>query len=266
METKRFLKVLFIVIAAVVFMYASAAIPMTYRQVENVCAMSRVIGDVNGDGKGDLVAIGGIYDAQSIKVFAWYDVTPTSFIKHPINNTQLDNMGYNGDADLADLDNDGDLDIITIDTKKGVAGYVKIFINPGNLGSNPNAVWPVQVAHTVAGVWEMKDVEVADFDKDGKLDILMCDNARGDPNYATMYVLYQNAINSWQIVSYRKTQTEGLAVGDMNGDGRVDAVIGGAYYRNPGGRSASWAFVGIDNQWYGHAIGWPSDCTMADSQ
>ncbi|MFC1504808.1 FG-GAP repeat domain-containing protein, partial [Spirochaetota bacterium] len=262
MELKKALKALSVLFIVLSFSFLSAELPtFTYVPIENACAMSRVIGDCNGDGKGDLVAIGGKYDDQSIIVFAWYEYPDLT--KHNINMTELSQMGYNGDADMADMDGDGDLDIITLDTKKPV-GTVRIFLNPGNLLGNPNETWPVKIAYTVNDCHEMKDLEIADFDQDGKLDIGFCDNKKlTTGNIARMYVSFQNSMDDWTTKSFSKRQTEGLAAGDVSGDGLVDLVIGGAYYKNPGDRTSSWSFIQIDSIWYSEPIGWPKACTMA---
>ncbi|MFC1504372.1 FG-GAP-like repeat-containing protein, partial [Spirochaetota bacterium] len=265
MEFKKIIRVLIIAILAVGMTASLNAVTFEYKQIEAVDAMSRAIADVNGDGKGDLIAVGGTYQGQNIAtVLHWYKYPGLE--KYPINEALRTGgqFRYTGDLATADIDGDGDIDIITVEncpTCGSTSGRLLILVNPGNLGSSPSTQWQLITAHTVWNIHELKDLEIGDLDKDGKLDILFCDN---EPPSARMHVAYQNNINSWEVHSFSKTQTEGLDIGDMDGDGDLDAMIGGAYYKNPGWRSSSWSFVGIDSvPWYDNGIGWPADCTMA---
>ena len=83
------------------------------------------------------------------------------------------------------------------------------------------------------GNW-VHDLEVADFDGDGLPDVLTHGNGT--------HIWYQNAPDNWterDLSSSDKTK-EGIGIGDIDNDGRIDFVQGGWWFKNPGTRMDNW--------------------------
>ena len=84
---------------------------------------------------------------------------------------------------------------------------------------NPPVAYPVEYAG-----WG--DLAVGDINNDGLLDVIVLS---GGGVYATLGVLIQNPDGTFGAVTYYGSiddrMAEGMAVGDVNGDGRNDIVI-----------------------------------------
>jgi hypothetical protein len=172
----------------------------------------KAMGDVNGDGKPDLI-VGGL-------TLVWY--RNPDWQKLPIATASNE---FTTDCQVRDINGDGRLDIVTGD---GNGASNVIWLENLNGGSS----WS---RHTIGthGNW-MHDVEVADFDGDGKLDVITQGNGT--------HLWYQNGPDAWvdrNLSSIAKTN-EGIGIGDVDGDGRIDFVQGGWWFRNPTSRTGTW--------------------------
>lgn len=145
-----------------------------------------------------------------------------------------------GDLETADLDADGDMDVLGIKhpgewTDAGATAELFWYENdngswlPHAIGTAPDAV---------------KDVSFADFDKDGKMDlsVLTFDEH-------TLSIFKQNDKDDWTRVQFIENEAlhEGMAVGDIDGDGYLDIVATAFAYYNPGGNlEEPWQEENID--------------------
>ena len=174
--------------------------------------------DVDGDGDEDIVAD----SADEQKIF-WFEAP--NWTKHLMANT------HTGGCDITygDIDNDGDIDVV-----QPVQNTYRMFwlANPSAGGGDPTQTWTATQIGTY-NEW-LKELETADFDGDGKLDIVYRTEAK-------LEVLFQNTPTSFTKVTISARGHEGLDVGDVNGDNEIDIVIAGYWYQNPGGSSARTA-------------------------
>jgi type 1 glutamine amidotransferase len=167
-------------------------------------AWMKNIADLNGDGRPDLVVAG----AQGPVV--WYrnpDWKPFTIATSAASES--------GSA-VGDVDRDGDADVVV-----GTTWYE-------NRGGQ--RVWkPHQL-----GVGGTHDIVLADFDRDGKLDVAM----RGETGSA-VEIFFQRGKDSWRRVRLDPGfGRNGLDAGDIDGDGFPDLAVGGLWLANPGKRAA----------------------------
>ncbi len=171
----------------------------------------KIVGDINGDKRPDVI-IGGQNGP-----LVWY-ANPTW------TKSVIAAGGYNTvEGEAGDLDGDGDMDVIL--------GGTFWYENPRPDGDPAKDPWP---AHRIATL-RAHDVEVADLNDDGKLDIIVRDQSGFGHNAGNRAVLfYQVSPTNWTRREISCPHGEGLKVTDLDGDGKPDVIIGGRWYENPG--------------------------------
>ena len=166
-------------------------------------AWGKAVGDLNGDGRTDVVVgsrEGGLY---------WYQ--NPSWTKRTISG----GAAIEEDMEVVDLNRDGRRDVVAV-----VPGGLTLFANRG--GS-----WAAQ--RLVQGTY-LHDVEVVDLDRDGKLDLVGRDQG-GSGN--RLHLWRQSSLTSWQKTTIDlPTGGEGLRVADLDRDGRRDLVIPEYWFKN----------------------------------
>ena len=204
-------------------------------------------GDVNGDGHADVVALCGGKHANS-SIFAWFEAPSTiqgTWKKHGLgNDSQL--RSFLGSCKLYDFDGDGDLDLaLSSDNHSGSTKACDLYVyeNPGP--SRVTGSWNYQRVTSRTQPWHhVNDMAVDDMDQDGKPDIV-CRSLV--PN--TIHIFFQNNMGSWTRKSINTgiDQSEGLAVGDINGDGTPDIEFTGYWLKAPSSpRTGSYSKLKID--------------------
>jgi hypothetical protein len=187
----------------------------------------KIVGDLNADNKLDVV-IGG-----SKGPLVWY--------RNPDwKKSVIAEGGYNTVAGAAaDIDNDGDLDI--------ALGGVVWFENPGPNGNPSKGPWRAHEVEKRRG----HDLLAADLDGDGKVDLVMRDQSSfGSKTGHSIFLYKQEGPDKWTPRELRCREGEGVAIADLNGDGRPDIVIGGSWFENSGDLlEGPWTEHGFSTEW-----------------
>jgi hypothetical protein len=187
---------------------ALSGIPFKYVVVDEhgpVDPWLKTVGDLNGDQRPDLI-VGG----NSGGGLAWYE--NPDWVQHIIAAEGQ----FSTDAEVADVDNDGDNDLIVL-TVSDIRWY-------------ENPTWQVHIIDNRV----LHDLEVADFDGDGKVDLVGRNQGEFGQRGDELHFYRQNSPTSWSHRALPITDGEGLKVADIDQDGDLDVVINGSWFENPG--------------------------------
>jgi hypothetical protein len=186
-----------------------------------------LVADIDGDGRPDVVMMG---DGRTkLDALCWYSIPADPrqpWVRHPIGPPVHGAITPNG---VADLDGDGDLDIVRADTWfENKDGKGREWIPHQNIPMGRKGPFGVCVR-----------TAVADLDGDGKLEIVIADADIEDSKVAIL----RNADGKggrWTKTELPQSFTYGslhaLAVADFNGDGKPDIVVNEQEELLPSGR------------------------------
>lgn len=214
-------------------MSGAAGVTLLTRQPDNSFVSSAVtpeyageleVGDVDGNGRVDVVAFGG----TTVRV---YHQTQAGWTQ----TNHATGASWRGEGvDVADVNGDGRADVIATASGNRPSSFVSVMTQNASGGLETPVLYPV------ADIPE--PVESADIDGDSRTDVV---TAHG--GWSTLSVLRQQgdgtlatpATSSIPYASHYNNQG-GLALGDINGDNQVDAVLadynhGLVVLRNAGG-------------------------------
>ncbi|MGR8978523.1 MAG: FG-GAP-like repeat-containing protein [Gammaproteobacteria bacterium] len=165
------------------------------------------IGDVNGDGRSDVVVGNSKFSIQIFLQDANGDLTPSSI--YPTQNSTVIKIG--------DLNGDGLLDVAGIGHGTSTAS---VLYQNGDGTLAP----PVSFNAPHGG---FDDMDIGDINDDGKNDLVVM-SGQGYA-YDNLAILTQNAGGSFDPVVFYDlgfdVNTSGLGVGDIDGDNRNDVVV-----------------------------------------
>jgi hypothetical protein len=208
----------------------------------------RTIADINKDGLQDVIVLKQSrgYGLVTPGWLGWYEAEKggKSWKKYVIEDNDL--LG-SGDLDVADLDNDGDIDVLSFEgdeTSKDTTARTYWFENPG-LAKMKTEKWK---KHFIGNNPEfVKDVEIADFDGNGLKDV-----ATVTYWHHALEIDYQVSKNKWEKVAFKITNIhEGMHIGDIDGDKDTDIALNGYWVQNPGkGKRIGWEIHNINDKWH----------------
>jgi hypothetical protein len=162
-------------------------------------------GDVNGDGKMDLVVT---TNAGLIVLLGNGDGTFQSPILTP-------DLGFLVSVAVADFNGDNKLDVAVSATFNGVEVLL----------GNGDGTFQLPFSYSVNGPGV---VQVADFNRDGKTDLAVASDGNGFTGDVTVLLGHGDGTFSAPVVYGSALGGIGLASGDFNGDGKIDLAVGGS--------------------------------------
>ena len=194
-------------------------------------------GDFNGDGRSDILWRNMSPTApDSGKLYLWLMNGPTVIAGTGYPNSQADFTWQV--QDVGDLNGDGKADIVWRNVGPGAStGALYVWLMDGRTIIGATFLDPISTD------WQIQSV--ADFNGDGKSDILWRNMNPSSPDTAKLYVWLMNGPTVIAGTGYPNSQAdftwEVQAVGDLNGDGKADIV-----WRNVGpGASTGALFLWI---------------------
>ncbi len=182
----------------------------------------KAVGDLNGDGKLDLIAGG-----RTSGGLVWYE--NPGWKKHRIAGGK-----FGTDGEVADMDGDGDPDVVALEHDPP---RIVWFENPG---------WKPHIA----GHQRLHDIEVTDFDGDGDLDLVGRNQGAFSAKGDLLHFYRQESGGKWSHGILKIPDGEGLRLADLDGDGDADAVVERHWYENTGDPlSAAWPAHRYAGEW-----------------
>jgi hypothetical protein len=186
--------------------------------------VSLAAGDLNGDGKPDLVTANTITPPSLLINSTFAGSSEPTFV--PVLDPSIGG-GYAADVATADLNGDGKLDVVLADSYS-LSTSVNFMLNTSAPGASLPSFGPVE--GVLVGPQPLTRVAVGDLNADGRPDIVVSTDrimvavlinttapGAAAATFAPPVVLYTSG-----------GQVSGIAIGDLNGDGRPDLAVAGA--------------------------------------
>ena len=200
------------------------------------------VGDIDRDGLPDIAVFEGGKHNKGTQYFAWFEAP--HWKRHDFHT---DKPGtFIGDTEMADINDDGWLDIVVPRDNHSVgAGDLYWYENPGH---GAKGEW---IRHVIyrdqSDTFHQGDIEIADMDNDGKLDVVCRHLGR-----RRVRVCLQNSADDWTTRSFDVRDREGMKLADVDRDGVMDIVLNGFWWAGPAGgwRHGTYEEYVIDTDFY----------------
>lgn len=246
---------LLVISTSAAFAAENAPVPFQIHTIDENADMwwARVLVDLNGDGLIDIAlqnnnARGGW--------LGWLEASDggKKWKRNIIAETAPNGEAFaSGDLDAGDIDGDGDIDIIAV-----------AHTGEWDDGGGPSTIYwyenPSWKAHKIGeAMGFVKDFNLVDFNKDGKLDL-----CAGVFATNTLTIIRQDSPAKWTTVHQIKIHNlhEGMDTGDIDGDGDNDIAANGYWIESPGGNLANdWAVHLINKKWNNQDGDWSRNAT-----
>lgn len=185
-------------------------------------------GDISGDGNKD-----GVAGTSNTKRFTFIDTSGGLGSSWSSDLASVAGTVYGVGMD--DMDGDGDIDIVTVDS----SGLVLCRLNNDGAGGS----W-IDVTVMNSGGRIFTSLDIGDIDGDGDLDIVTGDKT--DDVYA--HINSAGDASSWSSVEAFDTNKDinAVSIGDLDGDGDADIAAGGVnkkvrFLANTNGAGTTWS-------------------------
>ncbi|MCW3106195.1 MAG: C-terminal target protein, partial [Segetibacter sp.] len=184
--------------------------------VSSSTAQFMTTGDIDGDGKADMVSINSDPVTNNISIFRNISNSGTITAASFADKVDLPIDGAPGGIVMGDLDGDGKPELIAL-----VSGKVSVFRNTctgGVISFSPKV--DLNILNGVS-------VSIGDLDNDGRTDIVVSDRKGGTVfvfrNTSTVgNITFANAIAA---ATFATGGPENVAIGDLDGDGKADMTV-----------------------------------------
>jgi hypothetical protein len=217
----------------------------------------KTTGDIDGDGRLDIL-VGG-HDRSDLglatRVLRKVGLVDTSrlagdlvWYRNPDWKKHLISTDFRIRTDLAvaDIDADGANDVVVL-ADKGVF-WLK------------NPEWRATEIEVAMGTRKFHDVEASDLDRDGDIDLVLRNQSLfGYDDGDRVFLLFQETPVTWRTRTIGIPHGEGLALGDLDGDGYTDIIVNNVWLQNPRRNIAAADWRAFD-----YASGWRWPDTYID--
>lgn len=209
--------------------------------------------DINNDGFADVVVIEGGKHAGGRMTLAWFESPGKEgrdWVRHDFN-IDAPLRSFLGAARLADMDGDGDVDLVlSSDNHSGADREADLYIFFNQLpAGDEEKQWSWEtINEETLPLHHINDMEIADMDGDGSPDVIV---RSLEPNQ--IHIFFQNTGQGFEqkTIDTELERSEGLAVGDLDGDGMNDISFTGYWLRAPEQpRSQSYGKFAIDADYH----------------